>query len=319
MIFRTLPPALFSRLLHTTKLNQRLPGRPNTTSGTGGMVTWRSVTPDYFRALKIPIVEGRNFTEAERSGSDHLVILSKLLASRLFPQGDAPEEVIGKRMRPSPDGPFYTVIGIAANVKNGGLTSGDDPEYYRLRRNLPEDWHSQAILIAETSLPSATIAPLIRAEIGRIDPTLPAEVETLSDRVGRLEDRPRFATALVALFAFTGLAMAVIGLYGLTAFLTSRRTQELGVRMALGADRGDILRLIAWDGTRLILVGGALGVVGALAVTQLLGSLLFQVGPRDPAIFLLVALMLALVTLVAILIPARAATRIDPVAALRRE
>jgi putative ABC transport system permease protein len=294
-------------------------GKPRATNGTGGMVAWRSVTPAYFRVLGVPIVAGRNFAEAERTSTDHFVILSKLLADRLFPGEDSARQALGQQLRPSPGDPLYTVVGVAANVKNAGLTASDEPEYYRLRRNVPADWSRSSVLILETTLSPQALMPWLRAEIAHIDPTVPVEIETLWQRVGRLADGPRFETALLAFFAFTGLAMAVIGLYGLTSYMASRRTQEIGVRMALGADRTDILRLIAWEGLRLIAMGGVLGLVAALGATQVLSHLLFNIGPRDPGTFAAVAFLLGLVALVATLIPARAAMRVDPVEALRRE
>jgi ABC-type antimicrobial peptide transport system permease subunit len=137
--------------------------------------------------------------------------------------------------------------------------------------------------------------------------------------VSKLADGPRFEAALLGFFAFTGLAMAVIGLYGLTAYIAQRRTQEIGIRMALGADRAAILRLIAWEGVRLILFGSLLGLAASLAVSQIFKNLLFGVRPHDPATLASVALLLAAVALAATLIPARAATRIDPLVALRFE
>jgi ABC-type antimicrobial peptide transport system permease subunit len=159
----------------------------------------------------------------------------------------------------------------------------------------------------------------MRAQIAQIDPTLPIEVETLSESVNKLADRPRFETALLGFFAFCGLLMAVIGLYGVIAFVAAQRTQEIGVRMALGATRLDILRLIAGEGVRLIVLGGVLGLGAALATAQLLKSLLFNVGPHDPVTYTAVTLLLALVALAATLIPARAAMKIEPVVALRYE
>ena len=297
----------------------QISGKPRSTNGTGGMVAWRYVTPSYFRALGIPIVAGRNFAEAERTSTDHLVILSKLLADRLFPGDDSVRQALGKQIRPSPGDPLYTVVGVAANVKNAGLTASDEPEYYRLRRNVPEDWSRSSALILETTVRPETLAPWVRTEISHIDPTVPVEIETLKRKASRLADGPRFETALLAFFALTGLAMAVIGLYGLTSYMASRRTQEIGVRMALGADRADILRLIAWEGLRLIALGGVLGMVAALGATQVLNHLLFNIGPRDPGTFAAVALLLGLVALVATLIPARGAMRVDPVEALRSE
>jgi ABC-type antimicrobial peptide transport system permease subunit len=144
-------------------------------------------------------------------------------------------------------------------------------------------------------------------------------METLGQTVSKLTDRPRFETALLGFFAFCGLLMAVIGLYGVISFLATRRTQEIGVRMALGATRMNILRLIVAEGVRLIVVGGVLGIGAALATAQLLKSLLFNVGPRDPFTYVAVALVLCLIALAATLIPARAAMKVDPVVALRYE
>jgi putative ABC transport system permease protein len=309
----SLPPAgghresIFNRIA--------IPGRPPSNQGTGGMVAWRSVTPQYFRALEIPIEAGQGFTEGERDFTEHRVILSRLLANRLFP-GQNP---VGQQIRPSPADPYYTVVGIAANVKNAGLTGNDEPEYYRLRRNLPEDWGQSSVLILETSLQPQTLAPWVLSEIAHIDPTIPVEIETMNERVSKLTDGPRFETALLGFFAFTGLAMAIIGLYGLTAYTAQRRTQEIGVRMALGASRAAILRLIAWESLRLIALGSALGLAVTVAATRILANLLFQVGPHDPASLIGAALLLAAVAFAATLVPAHKATHIDPGAALRYE
>jgi predicted permease len=279
------------------------------------MVTWRWVTPDYFNALGIPIVRGQNFAEEQRTSNENSLILSNLLASRLF--GD--EDPVGKHVQLIPDGPWYTVIGVAANVKNGGLTGADDPEFYRLRRSIAEDWHPWNVMVLKTSLAPATVAPWVRAQIAQIDSTLPVEVETLSESVSKLADRPRFETALLGFFAFCGLLMAVIGLYGVISFVATQRTQEIGVRMALGATRVDILRLIAGEGVRLIVLGGVVGLVAALAASQLLKSLLFNVGSHDPATYAAVTALLAVVALAATLIPARTAMKVEPVVALRYE
>jgi predicted permease len=297
-------------------------GRPRTPAGTGGTVVERSVTPDYFRVLQIPIQEGRGFTEEERGSSGDFMILSKLLAARLFPQGDAVGQHIQlPTYRPyfALNGPVYTVVGVAGNVKNAGLTGQDDPEYYTLRHNRGEEWRGHCVLLLETALPAAVVAPWVRSQIAQLDATAPVEIETLHGQVSQLADRPRFETALLGFFAFCGLLMAVIGLYGVIAFMAAQRTQEIGVRMALGATRVDILRLIAGEGLRLILLGGVLGLGAALAAAQLLKSLLYNVGTHDPLVYAAVALLLAVVALMATLIPARAAMRVEPVVALRFE
>jgi predicted permease len=283
----------------------------------GDIVYTRSVTTGYFHALDIPIMHGRAFTEADAASKDQLLILSSQLAARMFPN----EDPIGQRVRTDQDGPYYLVIGIAANVRNGSLTGENLPEYYRLLRNTPEDWNGngEETLIIQSALPPATIAPWVRQQIAAIDATTPVDLQTLSAEVTKLADRPRFETALLGFFALTGLLMAVIGLYGVTAYAAMQRTQEIGVRMALGASRANILRIVAWEGTRLILFGGALGLAAALATAHLLRSMLFSIGPYDPFSFLGVAVLLAIVALAATLVPARGAMKLDPVTALRYE
>jgi len=295
--------------------NISVAGKPRPTGGTGGMVAWRWVTPDYFKALNIPIVRGQGFTEEERKSNEHYLIVSSLLATRLF--GDA--DPIGQHVQPVPNGPWYTVLGVAANVKNGGLSGADEPEFYRLRRTIAEDWTPWNVMVLKTSLAPSAVAPWVRAQMAQIDPTLPIEVETLSESVSKLADQPRFETALLGFFALCGLLMAVIGLYGVISFVATQRTQEIGLRMALGATRLNILRLIAGEGVRLILIGGVLGLGAALATARLLKSLLFSVGPHDPLTYVAAAALLAVVAFVASLIPARAAMKVEPVVALRYE
>jgi predicted permease len=291
-------------------------GKPQVAQGTGGSVVIRRVTPDYFRALNIPIVRGRNFTEQDRSSSEHLVVLSRLLAARLFP-GEDPR---GKRLETGHDGPWEIVVGVAENVKNNGLTQQDEPEIYSLQHSTAEDWGPPApVMIVDALLSPKVVAPWVRSQIAQMDPTVPVEIETLNEQVSKLAERPRFETALLGFFAFCGLLMAVIGLYGVVSFMAAQRTQEIGVRMALGATRLNILRLIAGEGVRLIVFGVTLGLCAALAAAQLLKSLLFNVEPHDPVSFVAVTLLLAVVALAASWLPARRAASIDPMQSLRAE
>lgn len=297
-------------------------GKPAAAPGTSGNVVLRKVTPDYFRVLGIPILLGRGFSEQERKSRGGSIILSQLLAARLFP-GQNP---IGQHIqfgtylpRFALDKQVYTVVGVAANVKNAGLTGQDDPEYYLLRSNLPNDWNRHTVLELETTLPLSVVSSWIRSRVAGIDPTVPVEMQPISEEVRRLADRPRFETALLSFFAFTGLVMAVIGLYGVLAFLAAQRTQEIGIRMALGASRGNILRLIAAESARLISIGAVLGLAGSLTCAQWLRSLLFHVGPRDPWSLVAVTLLLVLVALTATIAPARSAMKVDPMEALRTE
>lgn len=288
-----------------------VPGKPPIPPGTGGSVVGRSVTPDYFRALNIPILRGRDFTEQDRTGNEHEVILSRSLATRLFPD----EDPIGKRI-----GTDSTVVGVADNVKNSGLTEQSDPEIYTLRRSVADDWNgNRLIMLLDSAMSPAAVAPWVRSEVARIDPTVPVDMEPLDQTVSRMADRPRFETALLTFFAFVGLLLAVVGLYGLTAYMATQRTHEIGIRMALGATRGNILRLIANDGFRMVITGGFLGLGSALAIARMLKALLFQVSAYDPVTYILVPILLALVALVAILIPARAGMRVEPSITLRAE
>jgi ABC-type antimicrobial peptide transport system permease subunit len=165
----------------------------------------------------------------------------------------------------------------------------------------------------------AAIADWVRREVGALDPTLPVSLDTMRQRVSQLEARPRFDAALLGLFAALGVLLAAIGIYGVIAFLVTQRTQEIGVRMALGADTADVLRLITGKGLLLIVTGSALGTVAALGLSRLLRGLLFEVAPNDPLTLGAAAGLLIAVALLATLIPARAATRIDPMVALRWE
>jgi len=297
-------------------------GKPHVTSAPSDAVTFRWVSPAYFRALDIPIVQGEGFTEEELTSSEHFVILSKLLATRLFP-GKNP---IGERLKlddQDPNAPWQTVAGVAANVKNGGLSKEQVPEYYLLRRNRAEDWDRNGIwgrtsvITIRTALPPQEMSRWIRSQVAAIDPALPVDIQTMKQRVSKLADQPRFQALLVGFFAATGLLLAVIGLYGVISFLVAQRTQEIGVRMALGADKGDVLRLVLGKSLRLIVWGTVVGLVASLAASRVLSSLLFSIGPHDPLAFVCVTLLLIVVALIATLIPARSATRVDPIVALR--
>ena len=209
------------------------------------------------------------------------MILSRLLAERLFPG----EDPIGKRFLPdgARSGAGAIVVGVADNVKNNGLTEQSDPEMYTLRRSVSDDWGgNQLLVIVDSAMPASAIEPWVRSEVSSIDRTVPVEMEPLNQSLNRLADRPRFETTLLGFFALTGLVLAVVGLYGLIAFMTTQRTHEIGVRMALGATRDNILRLIANDGLRMVVVGLAVGLGTALAVSRMLKTLLFQVSIYDP-------------------------------------
>ena len=304
----SVPPGGWQSGMRWTDLT--VDGKPYQGPAIGDSLTDRKVTPDYFSALDIPIFRGRGFNQEDVRSAQGVVIISKLLAARIFPGIDP----IGRRV----DG--RTVVGVAENVKNGSLVTPDAPEIYFLRGNVESDWDGKKpTMVIGSVLSSEAVAPWVKAQIAAIDPTVPVKIEALDQTVSKLADRPRFETALLGFFALCGLLMAVIGLYGVISFLATQRTQEIGVRMALGATRGNILRLIAREGVRLIMLGGIVGLGAAFLTAHLLQSLLYHVDVHDPATFVVVGLLLGGVALAATLIPARAAMKVEPVEALRYE
>jgi len=314
----SLPPGGNHR--DTLYANIRVEGHPALASGTGGNVASRWVTPEYFQTLQIPMIQGPGFTDGELESTDRFLVLSKSLADRVFPGQDPIGQHLHLANGASPDNdPIYTVVGVSADVKNSGLAGDEEPEYYRLRRHQPQDWDQSATIILKTTLPPGPIESWIRSQVAALDPTLPVEIVTLSERVGKMADQPRFEAMLVGFFASMGLVLAMIGLYGVIAFLVVQRTQEIGVRMALGATRPDILRLVLASALRLIAPGVLLGLALSLALSRALSSLLFNLGPRDPLAFAFITCLLVAVAVLASLIPGVSAARVDPVVALRCE
>jgi putative ABC transport system permease protein len=300
-------------------------GRAKSGEGTGGKVAWRWATPAYFPTLGIRITRGQGFTEEERQSNDHFIVLSEALAGRLFPG----EDPIGKRLDPTSSNIWYTVVGVAANVKNQGLNSENEPEYYQLWRNRPEDWNSNfasadggiapATFILSSPANPIALESLIRSEVAAIDKQLPVEFQTMRERVSSLAERPRFEAALLSLFAGLAVLLAAIGLYGVIAFIVSRRTQEIAVRIALGARKQDIMTLIGRDGIKVIGFGVLLGVMGALSISRAFKTLLFGVKSSDALTLLGAVVLLLLVGALAMWVPVRRAMRVDPMRALRYE
>jgi len=299
-------------------------GRPAYPEGSGGMVGWRYVTPGYFAAMGIPIVRGRAFTEEERSAPEMPIILSRELARRLFPDGDA----LGKHILSNDKGVWHTVVGVAGDAINNGIDHRPEPEYYELRKHFPDDtyanrapaggWRGAAVIVRSPLSPQ-TMASTVRGLIAELDPAVPVTVQTLEERAGQLTITPRFDALLLVGFAGVGLILAAIGIYGVIAFLVGQRTREVGVRMALGATPTAVTRMFLGHAAGWTLAGIAVGVAGSLAVTKLLASMLFQVTARDPWSLAAAPAALLAVALAAAWLPARRAARIDPVRTLREE
>lgn len=298
-------------------------GKASHGTNTGGLVNWRYVSPGYFEALRIPILEGRPFLEEERRSGINQCILSRSLAVRLFPGRSA----IGQRLRFSTNAPIETV-GVVPDVKNTGLAVSDNPEYYIMRTHSPDDTYlnntgpvAQRTLsiLLRSPLSDTALAARVKREIAGLDSSIPVEIQSMQERLADLSAGPRFNAVLLLAFAAIGLFLAAAGLYGTVAYLVNQRTQEIGIRMALGATRAEIAQLMLAHSAKWTLTGVGLGMLLSLAATRLLSSLLFRVSAQDPLTLVATASCLFVVALVATANPALKAAAVDPIAALRKQ
>jgi len=270
---------------------------------------FRRVNTNYFKALGIPFLRGRNFTEQEVRQGAALVIISELLAHKVFPN----EEPLGKRLIMA-SGYTFEIIGIVGDIRHHALESDPAAAMY-----MPAYPASVNVVIRSKGDP-ASLAAAVRKEVLQIDPNQPvADVRTMEQWLERAVAGPRYRTTLLGLFALVALALASTGIYGVMSYSVSQRTHEIGVRMALGARRLDVMRLVVRQGMTLVIVGVALGLAGAFALTRLMDSLLFGVTAKDPFTFVAVSALLTLVAFVACYLPALRATKVDPLVALRYE
>jgi putative ABC transport system permease protein len=310
----TLPP---SGGMQATFLSAiEIPGHTKFSAGTGGMIGYRYVTPAYFPALGVPIVRGRGFREEDRLPAEKPVILSEALANKLFSNGEDP---IGKSFRFGLQNDWRTIVGIAGDVKNNGLAAPADPEFYIPWKNESAGYFRSGHLIVQSAINPEAIAKWIRTETAAIDPTVPVTIEGMKTRVGKLAQRPRFTAVLLSLFAAMGVLLAGIGIYGVVGFLVTQQTREIGIRIALGATPGSVLRMVLSNMVRWTATGAALGLLGAWLSSRLLESLLFEVRAHDPFLLGAALLVLLAVAFLAAWIPARRAMRVDPMVALRYE
>lgn len=277
----------------------------------------RLVGTDYFRAMGIPLLQGRDFKNADRAGAPEVVIINKELADKSFP-GENP---LGKRIKPGfgrgDQDRWREIVGVVGNVKHAALDRPDTIECY-----LPQDQEGNGTMwgVVRSNVPTASMLSAIREQVALMDKDVPVyNVETMDHYVAHSVALPRLDSTVFAIFSGLALVLAVVGIYGVMSYGVAQRTSEFGIRMTLGAQRRDVLRLVLRQGLKIAAIGVVVGVVGAFAAARLLGSLLFGVSPADPlaiagAVFVLVAC-----SLLACYIPARRATRVDPMVALRYE
>lgn len=277
----------------------------------------RVVSPGFFAALEVPLKSGRTFTADDREGGARVVVIDEEFQRRYFPQGDA----LGKRLtfnRLSDSSiTWFTIVGVVGHTMHEGLDAEARIQYYFPLAQQPR---SQAALAVRTRGDPMSMLATVRQAVHSIDRDLPlSDVATMESRIEQSVGERRFSTFLLTLFSLVALALASIGIYGVMAYAVAQRSRELGVRMALGAARPTVLRLVLGSGLRLALAGVGIGVVGAFALTRLLASQLFGVSATDPLTFGSVAALLLGVAATATLVPALRATRVDPVIALRDE
>jgi putative ABC transport system permease protein len=286
----------------------------------GYLVDKPAISPEYFRAMGIRLLSGRVFTERDSGSAPRVVVISQSVARTVWP-GDNP---VGKRIameeHPTPQD-WLTIVGVVDDVRQQSLTERLHPAIYQPYQQVTGLFslgHMNFVL--RTAANPQHVASAMRGVIQEVDRSQPAPaIATMTDLIATTTAEPWFQARLISIFSVLALLLSAIGVYGVLAYSVTERTREIGIRMALGAEKSDITGMIAKRSLILVTMGVALGVAGALAVTRVLAKFLFDVKPTDPATFLTVAALLAAVALLAGLLPARRATRVDPLVALRWE
>jgi putative ABC transport system permease protein len=291
-------------------------GRPPLQPGTTQSTNFYAVSADYFKAMGIPLRRGRVFTAADTKDSPHVAVINEMMARKIFPD----EDPIGKRITfddrdKNPD--WYEIVGIVGDVKQYGL---DRPATMQTYEPYTQQTLPYMTLVARTAGDPASLGPVIRNEILKLDKEQPAtSVKTLNEFFSTSIAQQRFSVVLLGVFAAVALVLAAVGIYGVLSYAVTQRTHEIGIRMALGAGRRDVFRLVVGGGMLLTLVGIGGGLVAAFALTRLIASLLFGVTATDSVTFITVSAVVLAVALLACYIPARRATKVDPLVALRTD
>lgn len=275
---------------------------------------WNGATPGYFQTMGIQLIEGRLFTDADVEGAPPVLLVNEALARRFYPG----ESAVGKRIRPGFDGPWMTVVGVVADVRNAGLDRPAGTELYFPLHQTPAA--RVATVTARSAGNPEALVSAIRKTVRDIDPTIPvSNIRLMEDVIARAQARPRFLTLLIGLFSGVALGLAALGVYSVMAYSVAQRVNEFGVRMAMGAERHHVLRQVLRQGLLLSLSGLAAGAAGSAALVKVARGSLYGIDAIEPAPFVIMAALLAVVTLLACLGPALRATRVDPLVALRYE
>jgi putative ABC transport system permease protein len=300
-------------------------GRPRPKQGESDTATYRVILPAYFRTMQMSLIRGRDLTEADGAAAPSVVVINEYMARRHWPG----EEALGRRItldNPENHPQWLTIIGVVKNAVRSVWTAPPEEEVflpYMQSRDYTQavsPHYEYMTLVARISHDPAALTASVKGAIWSLDGNVPvAEVQTMDEAVSASTAEPRFYLILLSSFAAVALVLAGIGIYGVMSYMVSRRTQEIGIRMTLGARPGEVLRMVIRQGMVLALIGAALGVISALLLSRLMSSLLYGVGSHDPTTFVVVTLVLMLVSLAANYVPARRATKIDPMLALRSD
>jgi putative ABC transport system permease protein len=293
-------------------------GQPPPPTGQEPQADFRITTPGYFRVLGMRVLRGRDLTDGDHAQAQRVVVINQTMARRFFPN----EDPLGKRITfgatREPDDELYAIVGVVSDVRHRGLDAEPRPEVYVSPHHWPS--YGSMHLLVRTAGDPAAMAPAVKQAVYALDPNQPlGHVLTMPQLVSASVAHRRFNAMLIGTFAGVGVLLAAIGIYGVMAYAVSRRTREIGIRVALGAEAGDVVALVVRQGLAPVALGIGVGIAGALALTRLLQTLLHGVRSTDPVTYAAVTLFLAAIALLATYVPARRASRVDPLVALRVE
>jgi putative ABC transport system permease protein len=290
-------------------------GRPPAGPGEHLISLYQNVSPNFLATLGVPIIRGRPLLPTDHDTAAPVAVINETFATRLLPR----EDPIGKRIRfggSASKEPWITIVGVARDFRHYRLPQPMGPATYMPYAEYTPT--TETILLRVKRGDPASVVPTVRRLLREIDPDVPMyRIQTMEQILARSLWRQRLQSEVLGLFAALAIVLATVGIYGVISYAVMQRTREFGVRVALGAQRRDVIGLVLADGGRLAVIGVAIGVGGAILLTRLIRTLLYEVTPTDPEVFLGVSIGLAVVALIASYVPARRATRIDPVVAMR--
>jgi putative ABC transport system permease protein len=303
-------------------------GRPLEKGPFHGGGSWQTISPNYFDVFKIPVIRGRAINELDNSASAPVVVINQAMAKRYWPKGDPLSDRIwigkGLMVELAAETPRQ-IVGIVGDVRDGALNRDPQPTMYVPNAQVPDALNAlnvrltpMAWVIRSQGDPAA-LASTIQERLRQVSGLSVTDVRTMEQVISRSTSRQRFNMLLMSIFGGSALFLAAIGVYGLMAYSVQQRTQEIGIRMALGAEANDVRKMVVFQGMTFSLIGVVAGTVAALVLARLINAFLFGVKPWDPTVFVAVPVLLTLIALLAVVIPAARATKVDPMTALRYE